>query len=98
MSDTPRTDAECDRQNNEGWSFPDTRKFASQLERELADVTEELDKHKEAVEFWRNISDDLKRVSDASENERDELKFRDKLITAHEQKMKDVMDNRNNQK
>lgn len=40
----------------------------------------------------------MKRVSDASENERDELKFRDKLITAHEQKMKDVMDNRNNQK
>lgn len=49
MSDTPRTDAECARQNNEGWSLPDTRKFGRQLERELTAVTAERDEYKDLL-------------------------------------------------
>ncbi len=57
MSDTPKTDAECARQNNEGWSLPDTRKFGRQLERELAAVTKERDEYRGLlIELYNDIN------------------------------------------
>jgi hypothetical protein len=46
MSDTPRMDAECARQNNEGWSLPDTRKFGHKLERELNKIKEDAERYR----------------------------------------------------
>lgn len=83
MSDTPRTDAECARQNNEGWSLPDIRKFGRQLERELAAVTEQRDelksKYRTHHDEAERITNEIRRVSSVCHKLREQ---RDRLAEA----------------